>query len=247
MFGNTFSRLIALAVLAGLALVLSVDLGATAAAPPNDAAKGKELWAASLCRRCHGEQGQGAFAGPRAGDTRTAEQWITPVRTPRAMMPAFAADKVSDQDIRDMLDYMKTLPAVTGWTPPQPAVQPGDHPGKLLVAQKRCIACHGETGPLTPFVNTGRTPTKEAVITELRTPRNMMPRFSPTQVSDDEAGVIADFLLTQFRDQPAKPKPAAPAPALPKTGAPLPFVYVGALGAVLATLGFAVRRALRGA
>ncbi|MBI2906809.1 MAG: cytochrome c [Chloroflexi bacterium] len=244
MFRTTLSRLIALALLAGAGLVLFVGLSVTAAAPPSDAAKGKELWAASFCRRCHGEQAQGAFAGPLAGTQRAPDFVINQVRNPRAMMPSFKPDKVSDQDIRDIVDYLKTLPAVTGFTPPQPVVQPGDHPGKLLVAQKRCIACHGETGPLPPFVNTGRTPTKEAVITQLRTPRNNMPMFRPNQVSDEEAGVIADFLLTQFRAQPAKPK-AAPAPVLPKTGAPLPLFLLGGLGAMLIVSGLVLRRAIQ--
>ena len=157
-----------LVLLVLLALVLATT---AAAAPAADPARGKTLWEASLCSKCHGAQGQGLFAGPRAGDTRTAEQWITQVRTPRSMMPMFKPEKVSDQDIRDMNEYMKTLPAVTNFTPPAYPGAATDPEGKKLIFAKRCVACHGENGPLVQFTSTGRTPTAEAVIMHCARPR----------------------------------------------------------------------------
>ncbi len=252
-------------ILVGLASVLVLVFLASAAlvtaSPAQDAVKGKDLWAASLCAKCHGDQGQGLFAGPRAGDTRTAEQWITQVRTPRAQMPAFSAAKVPDQDIRDMNEYMKTLPAVTGFTAPQAAAKPGDLPGKLLIAQKRCIACHGENGPINNFQSTNRVPTAALVLTQLRTPRNNMPMFSATQVTDAEATQIAEFLASTYQATPAAAATAAPAApaapaaaapaapaapaALPRTGDSAPVAaYVVGIGVALVAIGLGLRRRL---
>ncbi len=215
------------------AAFLFVALAATASAEPlGDAVKGKATWEKSLCARCHGEQGEGKYAGPRAGDTRTAAQWITQVRTPRANMPAFSQQKVSDADITDMNEYMKTLPAVTGFTPPATTAKAGDPPGKALIFQKRCIACHGENGPVTQFTSTNRVPTTEAVLKQLRTPKNNMPMFSDKQVSEVEAAQIADFLALQAKA------------TLPKTGDPVSLGTIAALGAMLLAGGLAIRRVI---
>lgn len=93
----------------GLLFVLA--LGSVTAAPSTDATRGKTVWATSPCAGCHGENGEGV-SGPRLAATAlSAELWITQVRTPRNRMPAFTAAQVSDQDIRDMNDFMKTLAA----------------------------------------------------------------------------------------------------------------------------------------
>jgi len=216
--------------------ILSVALVATVYAEPlADAAKGKVTWEKSKCASCHGPAGEGKFAGPRAGDTRTAADWIKQVRTPRANMPMFTATQVSDADITDMNDYMKTLPAVTGFTPPASTAKAGDPPGKALIFQKRCVACHGENGPVAQFTNTNRVPTTEAVLKQLRTPKANMPTFSATQVSETEAAQIADFLALQAKAAPA----AAP---LPKSGDPVSLGLVAALGAVVLAGGLAIRR-----
>jgi mono/diheme cytochrome c family protein len=214
--------------------ILFVALVATASAEPlADAAAGKATWEKSLCARCHGANGEGKFAGPRAGDTRTAAQWITQVRTPRANMPMFTEKQYSDSDITDMNEYMKTLPAVSGFTPPASTAKPGDPPGKALIFQKRCIACHGENGPVGYFTSTDRIPTTDAVIKQLRTPKNHMPTFSDKQVSESEAAQIADFLAAEAK--------AAPAP-LPKSGDPVSLGLIAALGAAVLAGGLAIRR-----
>ncbi|MHB1134532.1 MAG: c-type cytochrome [Chloroflexota bacterium] len=207
------ARLLAVFVALGIVLAL---YSAAMAAPSADPVRGKTLWEASLCARCHGAQGQGLRAGPRAGDTRTPEQWIAQVRTPRSMMPSFRANQVPDQDIIDMNEYMKTLPAVTGFTPPAAQTTAADPPGKVLIEQKRCIACHGPNGPITNFQSTNRMPTTELVLAQLRNPRNLMPMFRPDQVSDAEAAQIAAFLASQFTQGTATPA-AAPAATVAAT------------------------------
>ena len=62
--------LVLLAVFALLALMV----GSVSAA--DDAVKGKTLWDAKNCKSCHGANGEGKYAGPRAGDTRVAADWV---------------------------------------------------------------------------------------------------------------------------------------------------------------------------
>lgn len=221
-----------LAIVLGLSIAFVAFVAVASAEPLADAAKGKTTWEKSSCAKCHGDKGEGKLAGPRAGDTRTAEQWIAQVRTPRAAMPAYTAKQVSDDDIKDMLDYMKTLPAVTGFTPAAVTAKAGDPPGKTLLAQKRCVACHGENGPVAAFTSTNRVPTAADVIKQLRTPKNNMPTFSDKQVSESEAGQIAEFLASQ----------AKAAPALPKTGEPGSLGLIAAIGAILVVGGLAIRK-----
>jgi pyruvate/2-oxoglutarate dehydrogenase complex dihydrolipoamide acyltransferase (E2) component len=117
----------------------------------------------------------------------------------------------------------------------------------VLFNQKRCVACHGAdpSGFIKArFTDKGRTVTVADVIKQLRTPFQRMPMFSTTQVSDAEAGQIADYYRSlQPATVPAAAAPAAPAPAatpaaLPTAGgqlpwAALPWVLVAAGAAML--------------
>jgi mono/diheme cytochrome c family protein len=124
--------------------------------------------------------------------------------------------------------------SVKGLTPADAGL-PADAPaGQQLLVEKKCVACHTTTGPINGFVQRGETPTAVAVITQLRTPRNNMPMFTVEQVSDEEAGLIADFLASQVSP-----------PSLPETGssdlpARLPILLL--IGGALLLTGFALRR-----
>lgn len=222
----------AAALVVGLGLLFLLTAGAVAAEPLSDVANGKTLWEKSTCAKCHGVKGEGLTAGPRAGDGRTLQQWITQVRTPRANMPSYTAAQVSDKDLADMHEYMQTLPAVTGFTAARVVAGPSDPPGKTLLAQKRCSSCHGENGPVAAFKNTNRVPTAQAVISQLRKPKANMPMFSERQVTDAEAAQIAEFLASQL----------SVAAALPKSGEPTPLLTFAIFGAALAAGGLALRR-----
>jgi LPXTG-motif cell wall-anchored protein len=100
------------------------------------------------------------------------------------------------------------------------------------------VACHTTTGPVKPFADRGETPTAEAVITQLRTPKNNMPMFAVEQVSDEEAAVIAEFLASQM-------SPAG----LPQTGASsssTTWVALLLLGGGLLLTGVALRGYITG-
>jgi mono/diheme cytochrome c family protein len=174
-----------------------------------DPDNGQLLWEEQVpqCQRCHGEEGQGAWAGPLAGNEKDADAWIAQVRTPRNRMPSFSTDQISDEAITDMQAYLASLSKPDGFTP-QDAGLPADAPeGQVLLVEKRCVACHGTTGPINGFINRGETPTVERMVAQLRTPFRNMPSFSEAQVSDAEAALITDFLVSQM-----------PPEALPQSG-----------------------------
>jgi mono/diheme cytochrome c family protein len=193
-------------------VLLGLISGAVFAQTSGDATRGQQIWQQAGCKNCHGANGEGAFAGPRAGDGKTVEEWIKQVRTPRANMPSFSAAQISDQAIADMHAYLQTLAAPASFAPKQFSLPADAHPGLTLMAQKRCVACHGDGAQFVQlrFVSQGRnTITTEAVIKQLRTPAEFMPMFSTTQVSDEQAGQIADYLNSLTTATPA---------TLPKSG-----------------------------
>jgi mono/diheme cytochrome c family protein len=226
-------------LLIGTMLVLLLALATGVALAAGDAVKGKALWEAKNCKSCHGALGEGKYAGVRAGDTRTEADWVKQVRTPRANMPAFAVAQVSDQDLADMLAYMKTLTAPASFTAVTYTAAATDMPGKVLFNQKRCVACHGDGVGLvkTRFTDKGLTVTPAAVIKQLRTPAANMPMFAATQVTDADATAVADWLKTLVAPATTAAAPAA----LPKTGEQLPLAQFVVAGFALVVFGVGVR------
>ena len=161
-----------------------------------DSTKGKTLWQGYSCKRCHGDNGEGKYAGPRAGDGKKAADWIKQVRTPRRNMPGFSVAQLSDADLTDMWAYMQTLTKPASFTPLTYTPAQGDMPGKALFIQKRCVACHGDGKGLVKarFTDKGRTPTAADVIKSMRMP-DKMPSYSANQVSDAEANQMAEYLV----------------------------------------------------
>jgi len=231
-------------------LVLSALFAMTVAAQgTGDPAAGKTAWAQRACKNCHGDNGEGKYAAPLAGTTRTSAEWITQVHTPRANMPAFTTAQISDTVITDMWAYMKTLTKPASFTPVSTTVPAGALPGHQLTVDKRCVACHGDFKAFAKarFVDQNREVTTDAVLKQLRTPAKNMPMFGATQVTDAQAAQIADFIKAQAVAVKAAavvtpttpvtttaavtatkattvtaPAAAAPAPAtMPKTGAEL--------------------------
>lgn len=188
--------------LTGSLFVLMFLLGLTtsfalAAPPAQDPDNGKVLWEQTLCQRCHGPAGEGLWAAPLAGSDKTAEEWISQVRSPRRSMPAFSSEQVSDEVIIDLHAYLTSLSKPDSFTPADAGL-PADAPaGQQLIVEKRCVACHTTTGAIQGFIDRGETPTAEAVITQLRTPRRFMPMFTVEQVSDEEAALIAEFMASE--------------------------------------------------
>ncbi len=223
---TTVLRFIVVGVLTLLALLVMSTGVALAAPAAKDPVAGQEAWENNLCKNCHGAQGEGKWAAPLAGTERTAAELIAQVRTPFNRMPRFSAEQVSDQTLTDIQAYLASLPKTSGFTPTDAGLTADAPAGQQLVVEKKCVACHTATGPIQPFQLRGETPTAQAVIAQLRNPKNLMPSFRADQVSDPDAGLIAELLASQL---------AAPA-ALPVSGGSTPSVLPLALALVGAGL-----------
>lgn len=105
-------------------LVASVAIGGSyvgaaskpAAEPSKAAANGKRLYLADGCFECHGRVGEGgAFNGPApplAGifSRRSSLEVISSVRKGPNDMPAYTEKVLSNQDLGDILAYIRSLP-----------------------------------------------------------------------------------------------------------------------------------------
>lgn len=130
-----------------VALLLLPLLAGNAAAQAGDPQVGKTLWEnpAIQCERCHGDKGEGAFGPDLAGRKLTVAQFTRAVRDPWGMgMPAWVESQLSDQEIRELVAYLDSLPSVERPGPWRTAVPAGAPLGQeLLVATVGCAQCHG--------------------------------------------------------------------------------------------------------
>jgi len=197
--------------LASIALIIVIiSMLATSLAFAQDPDNGKVLWEETVkqCQRCHGMAGEGKWAGPLAGHAKSADEWIAQVRTPRNRMPSFSTEQISDAMITDMHAYLTTLTKPDGFTPADAELADDAMEGQKLMVEKKCVACHGVAGPINGFIKRGEVPTVERIVTQLRTPFKNMPSYSESQVSEAEATLIVDFMVSQM-----------PPPELPVSGA----------------------------
>ena len=256
------NRALQLAGLALLSLGLFLAWPATDVvhANPNlDPDAGKKVWDAKQCKNCHGANAEGKYGPPLAGLARnstTLEAVTKQVRTPFKNMPAWSTDQISDAELTDLVDYLKTLTPNPDWKFAPYVAQPGDDPGKVLFNQKDCVACHGANAdriiPQVVKAQGKTTITAAEILKQVRTPIKNMPTFKVTTVTDDDVATMAPFItaatekaLSAAPASAATATPAAPA-SLPKTGESepqLPWALAAALAGVgLLGAGFMLRR-----
>jgi mono/diheme cytochrome c family protein len=102
------SRISIALLLAGSASV------ALAEAPAGDVPRGQAAYMKNMCYTCHGTAGQG---GDRGSGPKLApglfpwEAFEMQVRHPRAVMPRYSHQYVSDQDLADMYAYLASMKA----------------------------------------------------------------------------------------------------------------------------------------
>jgi mono/diheme cytochrome c family protein len=97
-------------VLAALIALPAIIIAQTAPAGNVDA--GKRLYMDKNCYYCHGTAGQGGRDGARIAATAlNADGLIRYVRKPAGAMPAYTEKLITDQDLRDIHAYLKSLPA----------------------------------------------------------------------------------------------------------------------------------------
>jgi ubiquinol-cytochrome c reductase cytochrome c subunit len=87
--------------------------------PRGNAASGKELFEAKGCYSCHGYVGQGSREGPRLTPPTAYAAFVLQLREPRAIMPPYKAELVSDREVADIYAYLAALPK-----PPDPKTVP---------------------------------------------------------------------------------------------------------------------------
>jgi mono/diheme cytochrome c family protein len=93
-------------------LAVTASLPAAAQAPAGDATRGKSLYMKQLCYTCHGTAGQGGDrgAGPRiAPNPFPWEAFVHSTRRPRDVMPRYAVEFLSDEELADIYAYLVSI------------------------------------------------------------------------------------------------------------------------------------------
>ena len=102
------SRISIAVLLAGFAAAAWAD------APAGDVARGQAAFMKNMCYTCHGTAGQGGDRGSGPKLTPGLFPWEgfeMQVRHPRAVMPRYSQQFVSDQDLADMYAYLASMKA----------------------------------------------------------------------------------------------------------------------------------------
>jgi mono/diheme cytochrome c family protein len=171
---------------------------------PGNAQKGKVVFEALGCNKCHGSEGEGVSAAgqsggvPRIASTSLAlPAFLQLVRKPKNLMPPFATDKASDSDLADVLAFLQTLklPAKE-----QPAAAANLSNGQRLFVRDGCYECHGYLGQ--GSTSTGGTrlgPPQiplSAFVSYVREPTGQMPPYTAKVISSEDLADIYNFLKT---------------------------------------------------
>src|SRR5215469_5154636 len=113
-------------------------------------AAGKAYWEraaprATLCRQCHGANGEGGFGPDLAGRGLNAAQVERAARQPWGIMPAFVESQLSSQDAADLAAYFASLPKPAAPGKWRVEVPPDAPPGQAILINMGCGQCHGAT------------------------------------------------------------------------------------------------------
>jgi mono/diheme cytochrome c family protein len=110
-----------------------------------DPAAGRAFWSGNttLCRQCHGANGEGAFGPDLAGRGLTVAQFTRAVRQPWGVMPAFVEQQVNAENIANLVAYFNSLPRVAEPGPWRVPLDPKTSLGQQLATSNGCAQCHG--------------------------------------------------------------------------------------------------------
>ena len=101
-----WTRLAAVLAAAGAIAAWGAD------APAGDATRGRALFMKNMCYTCHGSEGQGTRYGLKlAPNPLPWGAFSQQVRHPRAAMPRYPAEYVSDADLADIAAYLASIKA----------------------------------------------------------------------------------------------------------------------------------------
>lgn len=100
-------------VRAAIVVLLLAAAGAMASEPARDVEAGKQAFMQAGCYQCHGTVGQGGVGPKLAPDPLPAEALIAVVRYSNGNMPAYSPQVISDDDLRRIADYLRSIHATT--------------------------------------------------------------------------------------------------------------------------------------
>jgi mono/diheme cytochrome c family protein len=89
---------------------MSLLLAASAGAQRSSATEGRELFIANGCYQCHGYEGQGGEALRIAPSLYPFEAFAQMVRRPSLEMPAYSPDVLTEEDLRSIYEYVRSIP-----------------------------------------------------------------------------------------------------------------------------------------
>jgi mono/diheme cytochrome c family protein len=88
----------------------AASFAVAAQAPAGDAARGKDHFMKGMCYTCHGTAGLGSRYGPQlAPHPLPWEAFAHQVRQPRASMPRYVPQTLSEQDLADIYAYVVSV------------------------------------------------------------------------------------------------------------------------------------------
>jgi len=93
--------------MAAVAAACAMSAAAQAAGDPQ---RGKAAYLKNMCEACHGTAGQGTRYGPKLAPPLPSEAFGHQVRHPRAAMPRYPAEFVSDADLADIEAWLASQP-----------------------------------------------------------------------------------------------------------------------------------------
>ncbi|MCZ6767640.1 MAG: cytochrome c [Acidobacteria bacterium] len=94
-----------------LTLVAGIRLGTAATQEDQPTDRGKKDFVEMGCFQCHGYQGHGGRAGPRiAPKPLSLEAFTRLVRKPPNVMPAYSPKVISDEQLKRIHEYLKSIP-----------------------------------------------------------------------------------------------------------------------------------------
>jgi mono/diheme cytochrome c family protein len=207
-------------ILAALFLCL-VSGGVAFAQPDTDLARGQELYISNGCVSCHGPTAEGIATFP-ALVGQSADGVRTQVRTPRGYMPAFAESRLNDADLDLIAGWIVSLAADSDSADAEPAETPiaAATPapsaeqiasGRTLFLRRSCVGCHGTDGAGRPSIGPDvRGVERSLLFRQVRTPRDRMPAFAESSLSDSDLDLIGDYLSSLAMDSaPNDPAPSS--------------------------------------
>ncbi len=122
------------------ALVAIAALTCAPVAHADGTSEGERLFVTKGCLGCHGASGRGGVGPDLARTALSVDDALKQVRHPRQRMPAFPAEVVSDDDVRKIYDYLKSIA-------PAPERMIRDLPHGQQTADS-CVDCHAKYEPI---------------------------------------------------------------------------------------------------